>query len=82
LGLNRRLVLLLAWETLFPELGRDPVSAHTFAIVLSSQLPPATAFCRGEKPLILTNYSAKASKMFVSCSGITSKLAESHPGIA
>src|SRR3954452_3266445 len=31
-GRNRRLVLLLAWETLFPTIGPLPVTSHTRAI--------------------------------------------------
>src|SRR4029077_12634917 len=34
-GRKRRLVLLLAWETLFPTIGRLPVTWHTRAMKLS-----------------------------------------------
>ena len=34
-GRNRRFVLLLAWETLFPTIGRLPLSSHTRDMSLS-----------------------------------------------
>src|SRR4051812_32353341 len=37
-GRNRRLVLLLAWETLFPTIGPLPVTSHTRAMKHSSFL--------------------------------------------
>src|SRR6185312_15140808 len=41
-GRNRRLVLLLAWETLFPTIGPLPVTSHTRAIwtLFLEQLAP------------------------------------------
>jgi hypothetical protein len=33
LGMNRRRVLLWAWETLFPDMGFLPVTSHTFAMI-------------------------------------------------
>src|SRR5687768_5041852 len=35
LGRNRRLVRLFAWETLFPVIGRLPVTSHTRAMMLA-----------------------------------------------
>ena len=32
-GMNRRRVLLWAWETLFPDMGFLPVTSHTFAMI-------------------------------------------------
>src|ERR1700755_1161062 len=42
LGRNRRLVLLLAWETLFPTIGPLPVTSHTRAMwtLFHAQLAP------------------------------------------
>src|SRR5688572_24772329 len=42
-GRNRRLVLLLAWETLFPTIGPLPVTSHTRAMrtLFLEQLAPA-----------------------------------------
>src|SRR4051812_5325368 len=40
-GRNRRLVLLLAWETLFPTIGPLPVTSQTRAIG-TPQNPPVT----------------------------------------
>jgi hypothetical protein len=42
LGKNRRLVLLLAWETLLPVRGRLPVNLHTLLILIA-----LTAFSKG-----------------------------------
>src|SRR6478672_6943000 len=41
-GRNRRLVLLLAWETLFPTIGPLPVTSHTRAMwtLFHEQLAP------------------------------------------
>src|SRR6476620_6368814 len=44
-GMNRRLVLLLAWETLFPTIGPLPVTSQTRAMKHSPDLskrPPLT----------------------------------------
>src|SRR5574340_432667 len=38
LGRKRRLVLLLAWETLFPTMGFLPVTTHTRAMMLLQKL--------------------------------------------
>src|SRR4029079_13160162 len=49
-GRNRRLVLLLAWETLFPTIGPLPVTSHTRAmgtLFLEQLAPPATRNRRG-----------------------------------
>src|SRR6187549_584331 len=39
-GRNRRLVLLLAWETLFPTIGPLPVTSQTRAIAALLCIPP------------------------------------------
>src|SRR5687767_1057845 len=39
-GRNRRLVLLLAWETLFPTIGPLPVTSQTRAIAALLRNPP------------------------------------------
>src|SRR3954470_17664116 len=55
-GRNRRLVLLLAWETLFPTIGPLPVTSHTRAMKHSSFLvqrpegPPHLARKGGGNP--------------------------------
>src|SRR5215217_3434577 len=42
-GRNRRLVLLLAWETLFPTIGPLPVTSQTRAIGTLLNRPPLAA---------------------------------------
>src|SRR5438270_7630917 len=50
-GRNRRLVLLLAWETLFPTIGPLPVTSQTRAIAALSLEPAGTRRARLTSPL-------------------------------